>query len=177
MRKLAIASIAIALALGLFATPSLAMRPESNGMMNLNFVAHLDGKLWTSRFNGTTYGPIDTLAQGQVMFHVSNNGEEIEFMLIVANIQNITMAHIHFDNGAPVGPIVVWLYPRTPPLKEIPGRFDGILMKGTIRPSDFVGLLEGKTISDLVQKMEEGNAYVVVHTAQHPPGEIRGWIH
>lgn len=176
------ASVVFALVLGLFAAPSLAMRPESDnqGLLgrNRNFVAHLNGKLWTSRVDSSvTYGPIQTLAQGQVIFHVGKNGEEIEFMLIVANIQNITMAHIHLDNGSPLGPIVVWLYPRMPPPKEILGRFDGILAKGTIKASNLVGPLEGKTLGDLVQKMEDGNAYVVVHTTQHPPGEIRGWLH
>ncbi len=63
-----------------------------------------------------------------------------------------------------------------PPAKEIPGRFDGILSEGTTA-SNLMGPLAGRSISDLLQKMEDGNAYVVVHTARHPLGEIRGWIH
>jgi hypothetical protein len=143
----------------------------------MNFVAHLSGRLWVSRVNSSvTYGPIMTLAQGQVIFNVTNNGEEINFILIAANIRNITMAHIHLDNGSPLGPIVVWLYPRTPPPIEIPGRFNGVLAYGKINTTNLVGPLAGMTISDLVQKMHEGNAYVVIHTFQHPTGEIRGWI-
>ena len=168
-----------------FAIPSFAMPTEPmmgetprGSAESMNFVAHLSGKLWTSRVApNVTYGPIVTLGEGQAIFHVDKDGDAITFMLIVANIQNVTMAHIHLDDGSPVGPIVVWLYPRTPPLKEIPGRFDGILMSGTITASNLVGELEGKSLSTLLEKIENGNAYVVVHTTQHPPGEIRGWIH
>ncbi len=157
------------LALGTLLVPALA------AAQNNNFDAHLSGKTWTSRISGATY-TIDTQAQGQVVFQVSKDSMSIDFKLIVANIENITMAHIHIDNGAIVGPIVVWLYPRTPPLQLIPGRFDGILMQGTITASDLLGIMAGMTINDLVAKMNAGLAYVVVHTSQHPPGEIRAFV-
>jgi hypothetical protein len=35
---------------------------------------------------------------------------------------------------------------------------------------------KGKTIADLVQEIKNGDAYVNVHTVQHPAGEIRGQI-
>ncbi len=168
-KTLLYAIFSLALTLGIIATPAFA------AALNSNFDAHLSGKTWTSKISGATY-TIDTRAQGQVIFHVSKDGQSIEFMLIAANIENITMAHIHIDNGALVGPIVVWLYPRTPPLQLIPGRFDGILAKGTITASDLVGIMAGMTIGDLVNKMNDGIAYVVVHTSQHPPGEIRAFL-
>lgn len=142
---------------------------------NQNFSAHLSGKTWTSKVSGVTY-TINSLAQGQAIFHVSKDGKSIDFMLIAANIENITMAHIHIDNGSALGPIVVWLYPRNPPPQLIPGRFDGILAKGTITAENLVGIMAGMTINDLVNKMNSGLAYVVVHTSQHPPGEIRAFI-
>lgn len=142
----------------------------------LTFVAHLSGKTWASKVSNVTY-TIETRAQGTAIFQFNKDATEIKFMLLVANIQNITMSHIHLDNGAAVGPIVVWLFPRTPPQTLIPGRFDGVLAKGTIANSDLVGLLAGMSIRDLQAKIEEGFAYVVVHTSQHPPGEIRAFIH
>ena len=156
--------------LGVLATPVLGAASA-----NRNFTAHLSGKTWTSRVSGVTY-TIDTQAQGQAVFHVSKDGNSIEFMLIAANIENITMAHIHIDNGAVVGPIVVWLYPRTPPLQLIPGRFDGILAQGTITSTDLIGIMAGQTVTDLVNKMNAGLTYVVIHTSQHPPGEIRAFV-
>ncbi len=140
------------------------------------FVSHLSGKTWISRVNPSTSYTIDTQAQGQAIFQLSEDGAELSFKLVVANIENITMAHIHIDDGNVVGPIVVWLYPRTPPPQLIPGRTDGILAEGTITSSDLVGILQGMTINDLVDKITDGLAYVVVHTSQNPPGEIRAFI-
>jgi len=51
-------------------------------------------------------------------------------------------------------PIVVWLYPRNPPLQLIPGRFDGILAKGTIAATNLVGIMQGMIIPDLVEEMD-----------------------
>ncbi len=151
---------------------------KSEGIMHKRtFVAHLSGRTWTSRVAPNVTYTIDTQAQGEAIFQFNENRTEIKFMIIAANIQNITMAHIHIDNGAALGPIVVWLYPREPPPKEIPGRFDGVLAKGTITASNIVGPLAGMTLEDLMAKMQAGLAYVVVHTSQHPPGEIRGFIH
>jgi hypothetical protein len=141
-----------------------------------NFEAHLTGRAWVSRVNSSVTYTIDTKAQGEAVFHVSKDGMKIEFLLFVENIQNITMAHIHIDTGVTVGPIVVWLYPRQPPLMLIPGRFNGVLSKGTITADNLTGPLTGKSISDLVASIQKGETYVVVHTSQNPPGEIRGFI-
>ncbi len=163
-------SMLSAIGISVFAKPQ--QPPESS---ELKFEAHLTGRTWTSRVNSSVTYTIDTKAQGQVMFRVSEDGSKIEFMLLVANIQNITMAHIHIDTGVTLGPIVVWLYPRQPPLNLIPGRFDGVLSKGTITAADLTGPLAGKSMSDLVEMMQKGETYVVVHTSQNPPGEIRGF--
>ena len=39
--------------------------------------------------------PNDSKAQGQAIFQVSDDGSEIGFKLMVANIENVTQAHIH----------------------------------------------------------------------------------
>ena len=39
-----------------------------------------------------------------------------------------------------------------------------------------MGSLAGKSVSDLVSKMQSGEAYVNVHTEANPNGEIRGQI-
>jgi hypothetical protein len=48
--------------------------------------------------------------------------------------------------------------------------------KGKITSSDLQGPLAGKQISDLVDLMKSGGAYVNVHTNQNQNGEIRGQI-
>jgi hypothetical protein len=48
--------------------------------------------------------------------------------------------------------------------------------KAKITPGDLQGPLNGKQLSDLVKLLEDGDAYVNVHTQQNQNGEIRGQI-
>ena len=56
------------------------------------------------------------------------------------------------------------------------GLVNGQLTKGTITSVDLVGSLAGKQMSDLVNLMKSGGAYVNVHTTTNQNGEIRGQI-
>jgi hypothetical protein len=134
----------------------------------LNFRANLSGD--------QEVPPADTRARGQAIFQLSKDGTEISYKLIVANIQNVTQAHIHLAPVGVNGPVVVWLYPSAPPAQLIPGRFNGVLAEGVITDASLVGPLLGNELSVLIDALISGNAYVNVHTSQFPPGEIRGQI-
>ena len=118
----------------------------------------------------------DTGAQGQAVFQVNKDGTSMSYKLMVANIENVTQAHIHLAPAGVNGGIVVWLYPSAPPLQLIPGRTQGILGEGEITASSLVGSLSGSPLSALLDAMRDGRTYVNVHTSQFPPGEIRGQI-
>lgn len=118
----------------------------------------------------------DTDAQGQAIFQVNGDGTAISYKLIVANIENVTQAHIHLAPAGSTGGIVAWLYPAAPPSQLIPGRSQGILGEGEITAGSLVGALSGHPLSDLLDAMQNGGAYVNVHTSQFMPGEIRGQI-
>jgi len=119
----------------------------------------------------------DSKAQGQAIFQVSDDRSEIRYKLIVANIQNVTQAHVHCCAGTEsTAGIVVWLYPPAPPAQLIPGRSQGVLGEGVITESSLVGSLAGQSLSVLLDRIASGLAYVNVHTSQFPPGEIRGQI-
>jgi hypothetical protein len=115
-------------------------------------------------------------AQGQTMLRLSADGTELSYKLIVANIRNVTMAHIHVAPAGANGPVVAWLYPSGPPPQLIPGRTQGVLREGVITGASLVGPLAGQPLSALMDAINEGRAYVNVHTSQFPPGEIRGQI-
>jgi hypothetical protein len=133
-----------------------------------NFTTHLTGD--------EEVPPVQTDAQGQAIFQLSKDGTELTYKLIVANIENVTQAHIHLGPIETNGPVVVWLYPDAPPAQLIPGRFSGILATGTITADDLVGPLAGMSLDDLLDAMRAGNTYVNVHTSQFTAGEIRGQI-
>lgn len=113
----------------------------------------------------------DTNAQGQANFQARNGG--LEFKLIVANIEDVLMAHIHLDHV--LGPVSVWLHDfdtGAPSLVE--GRVNGVLSKGTITDDDVGGPID--TVDELVDEIEAGDAWVNVHTGEFPDGEIGGQI-
>ncbi len=116
--------------------------------------------------------PVETKATGDAEFKLSKDGKSITYILRVKDIENVTVAHIHAgkkgESGAPVAGLFMG------PKKE--GVFSGELAKGTITDKDLVGKLAGKTISDLVTLIKDGEAYVNVHTVKNPNGEIRGQI-
>jgi hypothetical protein len=134
-----------------------------------NFRTHLNGE--------NEVPAAETNARGQAVFKVSKDGSSIDYKLIVANIENVTMAHIHLAPAGVNGPVVVWLYPDAPPPQLIEGRFQGVLAEGTFTAENLVGPMAGATLDDLVEAIEAGNTYVNVHTGQFPAGEVRGQIH
>ncbi len=136
--------------------------------------------------------PRPTFAQGEAIFRLNPDGTELYYKLIVSNLSNLFMAHIHLADPGVNGGIVVWLYPSTPnppnpvpPLSWIEGPFNGVLAEGVITAEDLTGALTGMTIADLMDYLVNGGAYVNVHTndfvdppntgpGDFPGGEIRG---
>ena len=94
---------------------------------------------------------------------------EIDYTIDVANINAVTMAHIH--NGAPgvAGPIVVTLFQSSTPTGPISSK----LAAGTITQAS---LGTATTLESLKALLLSGNAYINVHTTGNPAGEIRGQI-
>ena len=134
----------------------------------LNFRAHLSG--------AEEVPAISSSAQGQATFRVAADGSLIQFRLNIANIENVTMAHIHQGPSGENGPVGAWLYPATPPPQLIAGRSAGVLSAGVITAANLVGPLAGQTLDDLIALLAAGNAYVNVHTSHFSAGEVRGQI-
>ena len=93
-------------------------------------------------------------------FQLSPDGKELNYDLSTTSLNGFMMAHVHQgkagENGQPVAPLSMG--------------------KGKITSSDLQGPLAGKQISDLVNIMKNGGAYVNAHTQQNQNGEIRGQI-
>lgn len=134
----------------------------------LTFQAHLSGD--------SEVPAVDTKAVGETVFMVSKDSTKITYQLIVANLENVRMAHIHLAPAGVNGSVVVWLYPAAPPAVLIEGTSNGILAKGIISAENLTGSLQGMPLTALIEAMRTGTAYVNVHTIKYGGGEIRGQI-
>jgi hypothetical protein len=139
-----------------------------SGKKVMNYRAHLTGD--------QEVPSNESIAQGQAIFQLSKDGTELSYKLIVANINDVRMAHIHLNAAGSNGPVTAWLYPPSSPPVLIPGTTNGILKEGVITSANLVGPLLGQPLSALLKAMSDGNTYVNVHTIAYPGGEIRGQI-
>jgi hypothetical protein len=156
--KVTLATIAIIVALGSI---------TANGFINSalgqeSFSAELTG--------GEEVPPVDTNATG--IANLQDNVQTINYQLSVNDLVNVTQAHIHRGEEGENGKIVVTLYNTTMPT----GPMSGLLSQGNITAANLVGPLAGQQLTDLVSIMDNGTAYVNVHTKDFPLGEIRGQI-
>ena len=118
--------------------------------------------------------PVDTRARGLATFQLSADGTKLEYKVLVANIQNVIGAHVHFAPSGQNGPIVLPLLGN--PFIPDPGvTLNGILVEGTATAADVSGPLAGD-LAALVSAMRSGETYVNIHTVAYRPGEIRGQI-
>jgi hypothetical protein len=116
--------------------------------------------------------PVQTNASGFAELAVEDGGNSVEYDIVVIKIDRVTQAHIHQGNSSEAGPIIATLFNASTPI----GPTTGELTDGFITSANLVGPLQGKQLSDLIALMQNGTAYVNVHTEQNPDGEIRGTI-
>jgi hypothetical protein len=174
-----LAMVLFAVVLSACAEPDQAalMAPEVEAAAAMQAAGQAAKSTFTAQLAGANeVPPADSRARGNAVFQVSADGSEVSYRLNVANIENVTQAHIHIGVEGVTGPVVVWLYPSSPPAQLIPGRSSGPLATGVITQSSLVGQWAGQPLSTLIDAMRSGAVYVNVHTSQYPPGEVRGQI-
>jgi hypothetical protein len=116
-------------------------------------------------------------AHGNAVVKIRDDGSDLSYKLIVNGLENTLMAHIHVaaEPGGN-GPPVLWLYPDAPPPQLIEGTFNGLLGSRTATSADLTGSAGIESLDALRAAIEEGRAYVNVHTTANPGGEIRGTL-
>lgn len=122
---------------------------------------------FTASLSGSQEVPPNTsTAKGWAWFEPM--GDTVGYKVNATGINKVSMAHIHNaksgENGDPIA------------MLQITTSGGPTLAQGNITASDLMGSLAGKSISDLVAKMQSGETYVNVHTDANPNGEIRGQI-
>src|ERR1044071_4289717 len=107
--------------------------------------AYALGEKFRAKLDGNNeVPPVDTPAEGVITF--KTKGDVLTWKLNVTGITDATALKI----------------------------YQSMKMRGNITDSDLEGALDGKTMDDLKTELGGGNAYVNLHTADHPDGMIRG---
>jgi hypothetical protein len=112
-----------------------------------------------------------TRGTGKAMFKVTDDGKGLAYKLVVDDMDSVFAAHIHLGKKGENGPPVLFLYKG-----KTTGEFTGTLSDSTATAADLFGPMKGKSMSDLIDKIKNGDAYVQVHTNMYQEGAIRGHI-
>ncbi|MDQ6669464.1 MAG: CHRD domain-containing protein [Chloroflexota bacterium] len=114
-----------------------------------------------------------TLTRGVADVLVSQDGTSVYYTLTATDASTpIMAAHIHIAAKGENGPVVVTLCSA----QTQPCATEGTVAQGTFTSADLAGPLQGGALSDLIDQMQSGNAYVNYHTAKFPDGEGRGQL-
>jgi hypothetical protein len=121
----------------------------------------------------------DSQGHGVASFKLNDAGTALDFKLNVANIEDVTQAHIHCGGPDVNGPVVAFLYGLNPDGVTQNGRLsEGTITAANVIPRPDSAACPGgiADFEDLIAAMQSGGAYVNVHTIALPPGEIRGQL-
>jgi hypothetical protein len=144
----------------------LAFFSIASGRSDLNFKVPLSGD--------QEVPPVVTDTSGKAELKVNRDRTEIRFKLEIkeaVDILAVAGAHIHCAPVGVNGPVILFL------AGPVAGGFDGkVKIEGTLSDANIANTACGSTISAIVDSMLAGNAYVNVHSAANPGGEIRGQI-
>lgn len=126
---------------------------------------------FTATLNGANERPTGNSSAATGTATVTIVGENsLTFSVTVANLTNVTAAHIHVGSASVAGAVIVGLAPATLPT----GTFTGTLNSGTITVTSLA--TAPVTMASLLALIRNGDAYVNVHTTAFGGGEIRGQL-
>lgn len=132
--------------------------------------AQKQGQFFDAKLTGKDEVPAkDTKATGIAEFTITG-ANSMSYKISVTNMEKVMAAHIHKGKVGENGPVIVTLFKTGSPAATT----NGTLSQGTITSAKLEGPLAGKALSDLINLLNNGEAYVNVHTQANPNGEIRG---
>ena len=150
-------------------TLTMAVLSVTIATIMMNSVYAQDQKFTASLSGDQEVPPNTSTAKGWAWFKPT--GDSVGYQVNATGLDKVSMAHIHGgktgENGDPIAMLQIM---------QSSGPINGTLAQGNITSSDLMGSLAGKSVSDLLSKMQSGEAYVNVHTEANPNGEIRGQI-
>lgn len=144
--------------------------------LNLAKVQAQEGQTFSATLSGENeVPPTESNATGVAQFQLGtgDDGQEVAYSVNLTGFDDIAAAHIHSGNEGENGSIVATLSEG----EEADGDSVELQFTGDIQTNDLAGPLEdSENLTDLVDLMNNGSAYVNVHTEIYPDGAIRGQI-
>lgn len=128
-------------------------------------------KNFTVKLSGENEVPaVMTNASGLARFQFNVKGSNVDFQVNVNQISsNILFSHIHIGKPGFNGGVAYTLRGDV-----VPGPFNGVYANGSITAGMLTGQFLGGDLMILKEAFRTGNAYVNVHSASFPSGELRG---
>ena len=128
--------------------------------------------------------PVNTDATGKIKLFANPQQNMLDYQLSISDLNGVvTGAHIHNGSIGINGPVVATLKTgntfagaSASTSGTDGGGSTSTSVSGTITSADLKGHLAGKQITDLIRLIEDGKAYVNVHTDQNSNGKIRGQL-
>jgi hypothetical protein len=116
--------------------------------------------------------PAQSGAKGVATFRALANAIDFRIALDPLPASVVTAVHLHLGAPGEDGPLVLFLYDA-----PVHGPFTGV-RSATLTPARLLPVpgLPALTFADVVRAVLSGNAYVDVHTAALPAGELRGQV-
>lgn len=139
-------------------------------------------EIFSAKLRGFQEAPA-VLTKGKGFFRATTDGYALKYKLRYKNLSEpvvVRFAHIHFAQPDVNGGILAWLCDNTGggPAGTPACPASGEKLEGTIT-ADNIQAVQGVEVGNfkaLIKIMENGVAYVNVHTDEFPSGEIRGNI-
>jgi hypothetical protein len=135
---------------------------------------------FTTTLSGANEVPaVTTAATGWANF-VLEDPNTLQYDIVVAGIDSVTMAHFHAAPNGQNGPIMAWFVPSEAARAPGPGNIavpsaGGILRQNRVSRAS-LAMVAPFTWDSLVTRMRAGSTYLNVHTRRNPGGELRGNI-
>jgi hypothetical protein len=116
--------------------------------------------------------PAQSGAKGVATVRALANAIDFRIALDPLPASVVTAVHLHLGAPGEDGPLVLFLYDA-----PVHGPFTGV-RSATLTPARLLPVpgLPALTFADVVRAVLSGNAYVDVHTAALPAGELRGQV-
>jgi len=170
---------------GSAAVSATAAMAGSSSSSSSSLTSAVSGKHFSAVLTGDNeVPPVNTDATGKIKLFVNPQQNTLDYQLSISNLNGaVTGAHIHKGSIGTNGPVVATLKTgntfagaSASTSGTDGGGSTSTSVSGTITSADLKGPLAGKQVTDLIRLIEDGKAYVNVHTHQNSNGEIRGQL-